>query len=86
MCVDEVHNVNLYIRDSIMAGPVEVMPYSIFLIVDADVVKMALKTVHQSSFGLSNVLHMAVLAGNAVYEIAAFTVHTYLTRVFSVCD
>ena len=66
MCVDKVHNVDLHIRDSIVAGHVEMMPDSIFLIADADVVEVALETVHQSPFGLSNVLHVAVLARDAV--------------------
>ena len=85
MCVDKVHNVYLYIRDSIMAWHVEMMPDSIFLIADADVVEVALETVHQSPLGLSNVLHVAVLARDAVYNITAFAVHTDFAGVFSVC-
>ena len=69
-----------------MPWHVEVMPNSILLIVCFYVVQVALETVHQSSFSLAYVLHLALGAGDAVYEVAAFTVYPDLAGVFSISD
>ena len=67
MCMDEIHNVYLYVRDTIVAWLVEVISNGVLQILVVDIIEMALETVHKSTFCLSNILDLADFTGNAVY-------------------
>ena len=66
MCMDEVHNVYLYIGGTMVVPLVEMMSNRIFEIFTNDV-EVALKSVHKSMLCLSNILDFACFARHAVY-------------------
>ena len=53
--MDEIHNVCFCVGNTMVVPLVEVMSNHIFKILTVDIVEMALKTVHESTSGLSNI-------------------------------
>ena len=67
MHMDEVHYMDLYVLKAIVIWLVEVLTNCIFSVFGGYVVEMALKSVHESTFGLSNILYLASFTGDTIY-------------------
>ena len=62
---------------------IEVVAYGVLCVFGRNVIEVALEPLHQFSFCLANILGLAHLACDAVYEVTAFAVYSDFCRVAS---
>ena len=69
--LDELEDMDGYIPQTTVTLAVEVVADGFIKNFVLDVVEMALKSVHESAFGLSHILLLACAAGDAINEVIA---------------
>ena len=83
--MDEINNMEFYVFPSMMISGVEVFANICFRIWALNVSPMSLKPLHQCVLGLTYILLLACLAGDAVYQIARSAANSLVADVFTAC-
>ena len=83
--MNEIQNMDFYMFGTTVMWCVEVVAYSVLCVFGRDIVEVALEPLHQFSFCLANILSLAYLACDAVYEVTAFAVDSNFCREASFC-
>ena len=73
--MDVVYYVYFYISGPVVIRKIEVVAHRVLSVFGIDVIKVALESVHESSFCLSNILDQTCFACDAVYEVTALAIH-----------
>ena len=67
--MNEVQDMDLHVIDTFMVTFIEMSAHRGLKDISSDIVEMALEPVHEPPFSLTDILFLASLASDAVYEV-----------------